>query len=75
MICFNVFKIEKTKLHSLKKCTFALKNYLKMKKVLFIAVCILGILCFSSCRSTSRSCGLADATINLQVNLTEADVA
>ncbi|MGY8942665.1 MAG: hypothetical protein ACKVHV_01305 [Flavobacteriales bacterium] len=46
-----------------------------MKKVLFIAVCILGILCFSSCRSTSRSCGLADATINLQVNLTEADVA
>jgi hypothetical protein len=46
-----------------------------MKKVLFIAVCILGILCFSSCRSTSRSCGLADATINLQVNLTEAVIA
>ena len=46
-----------------------------MKKVVFISVCIVGILCFSSCRSTSRSCGLADATINLQVNLIEADIA
>ena len=46
-----------------------------MKKVVFISVCIVGILCFSSCRSTSKPCGLADATINLQVNLTKADVA
>jgi hypothetical protein len=33
-----------------------------MKKAVFIAVCILGIVCFSSCRSTSQSCGLADNT-------------
>ncbi len=33
-----------------------------MKKVVFIAVCILGIVCLSSCRSTSQSCGLADNT-------------
>jgi len=31
-----------------------------MKKAIFIAVCILGIICFSSCRSTSQSCGLAN---------------
>ncbi|WP_439132170.1 hypothetical protein [Polaribacter sp.] len=31
-----------------------------MKKLVFIAICILGIMCFSSCRSTSQSCGLAD---------------
>ncbi|WP_299064598.1 hypothetical protein [uncultured Polaribacter sp.] len=31
-----------------------------MKKVVFIAVCIIGILCFSSCRSTKSPCGLAD---------------
>ena len=30
-----------------------------MKKVLFIATCILGILSITSCRSTSSSCGLA----------------
>jgi hypothetical protein len=45
-----------------------------MKKIVFIAVCILGIICFSSCRSTSSSCGLADdvttQTIVKQVDLT-----
>ena len=47
-----------------------------MKKVVFIAVCIVGILCFSSCRSTSKPCGLAnDSTINTHVDLTEADLA
>jgi|TARA_B100000809_G_scaffold25461_1_gene22356 hypothetical protein len=47
-----------------------------MKKVVFIAVCIVGILCFSSCRSTSKPCGLADdGTINTQIDLTEADSA
>ena len=46
-----------------------------MKKVIFIAVCIVGVLCFSSCRSTSKPCGLADETINLQVHLTGADLA
>tara|TARA_B100000795_G_scaffold184531_1_gene140033 strand:- start:725 stop:865 length:141 start_codon:yes stop_codon:yes gene_type:complete len=43
-----------------------------MKKIVFIAVCIIGILCFSSCRSTSKPCGFADATVNLEVNLTKA---
>ena len=47
-----------------------------MKKVVFIAVCIVGILCFSSSRSTSKPCGLAnDSTINTQVDLIEADLA
>ncbi|MEZ7875597.1 MAG: hypothetical protein QMB86_01240 [Polaribacter sp.] len=47
-----------------------------MKKVVFIAVCIVGILCFSSCRSTSKPCGLAnDSTINTQLDLIEVDLA
>ena len=47
-----------------------------MKKVVFIVICIIGILCFSSCRSTSKPCGLAnDGAINTQVVLTKADVA
>ncbi|MEO9571206.1 MAG: hypothetical protein ABJH82_08600 [Polaribacter sp.] len=44
-----------------------------MKKVVFIAVCILGIICFSSCRSTSKSCGLADNTTTIQTTLNQAD--
>ena len=35
-----------------------------MKKAISIVICILGILCVSSCRSTSSSCGLADNTTN-----------
>lgn len=31
-----------------------------MKKIVFIAICTLGILSISSCRSSSISCGLAD---------------
>lgn len=31
-----------------------------MKRAVFIIVCVLGIMCFASCRSTSSSCGLAD---------------
>jgi|TARA_B110000305_G_scaffold109378_1_gene123080 hypothetical protein len=47
-----------------------------MKKIVFIAICIVGILCFLSCRSTSKPCGLAnDGTINTQVHLTGADLA
>jgi hypothetical protein len=38
-----------------------------MKKTVFIAICVLGIVCFSSCRSTSSSCGLAN---NLEINPT-----
>ncbi|MCL7763098.1 hypothetical protein MPF19_06680 [Polaribacter sp. Z014] len=45
-----------------------------MKKVVFIAVCILGILCFSSCRSTSSHCGLADNTTTIQTTLQQVDL-
>ena len=31
-----------------------------MKKIVFIVICILGLLSFSACRSTSESCGLAE---------------
>tara|TARA_R110001592_G_scaffold45508_5_gene145543 strand:+ start:413 stop:577 length:165 start_codon:yes stop_codon:yes gene_type:complete len=33
-----------------------------MKKVVFIAICTLGFLSITSCRSTSASCGLAENT-------------
>jgi len=45
-----------------------------MKKVIFIAVCILGILSFSSCRSTVKSCGLADSTTTIQTTLKQVDL-
>ncbi len=31
-----------------------------MKRIVFIAICVLGLLSFSSCRSMSDPCGLAD---------------
>jgi hypothetical protein len=48
-----------------------------MKKVIIIAICVLGSISFSSCRSTSSTCGLADnATINItklqQINTTQS---
>jgi hypothetical protein len=43
-----------------------------MKKIVFIVVFILGIICFSSCRSTSQSCGLAD-NITIQSTLQQAN--
>ena len=46
-----------------------------MKKVVFIAICILGIICFSSCRSTSQSCGLADSVETIQLSLQEAHIS
>lgn len=33
-----------------------------MKKTVFIAICVIGLLSFSSCRSTSDPCGLAENT-------------
>ena len=33
---------------------------MKMKKVVFIAICVLGLISLASCRSTSKNCGLAD---------------
>ena len=44
-----------------------------MKKVVFIAICIIGIICFSSCRSTAKSCGLADNTTTIQTTLNQVD--
>ncbi len=38
-----------------------------MKRIVFIAICVLGLICFSSCRSTSESCGLAE-NITKQTN-------
>ncbi len=37
-----------------------------MKKVVFIAICTVGILSITSCRSTSASCGLAENTSTKQ---------
>jgi hypothetical protein len=45
-----------------------------MKKVVFIAICIVGIICFSSCRSTTKPCGLADAITTNQTILQQADL-
>ncbi|WP_181374608.1 hypothetical protein [Polaribacter aquimarinus] len=46
-----------------------------MKKVVFIAICVLGIICFSSCRSTSKSCGLADNTTTIPTTLKQVDLS
>jgi hypothetical protein len=37
-----------------------------MKKIVFIAICTLGIMSITSCRSTSSSCGLAENTSTKQ---------
>jgi hypothetical protein len=45
-----------------------------MKKIVLIAICILGTSCFSSCRSTYKPCGLSNnITIN-QTILQQADL-
>lgn len=46
-----------------------------MKKVVFIAICILGIVCLSSCRSTSSSCGLADNNAKTQTTIQQVNVS
>ncbi|MGY0407923.1 MAG: hypothetical protein ACWIPJ_06165 [Polaribacter sp.] len=43
-----------------------------MKKVIFVTICVIGICCLSSCRSTSRPCGLADNTTT-QTTLQQVD--
>jgi hypothetical protein len=45
-----------------------------MKKVVLIAICIIGTSCFSSCRSTSKPCGLANNIITNQTILQQADL-
>jgi len=44
-----------------------------MKKLVFITLCMLGIVCFSSCRSTSSPCGLADQTTPIQKTFETVD--
>ena len=40
-----------------------MKEIRPMKRIVFIAICVLGLLSFSSCRSTSDPCGLAENSI------------
>ncbi len=37
-----------------------------MKRYIYFLICVLGLICFSSCRSTSKPCGLAE---NLKISL------
>jgi len=47
-----------------KICTFNPSKRGTMKRIVFIAICVLGLLSFSSCRSTSSPCGLAENSFN-----------
>lgn len=46
-----------------------------MKRYIYALICVLGLICFTSCRSTSKPCGLADNFIksskNFQTNQIE----
>ena len=46
-----------------------------MKKLVFISLCILSIVCFSSCRSISSPCGLADQTTPIQKTMKTVDLS
>jgi len=46
-----------------------------MNKIVLIAICVIGIVCFSSCRSTSSPCGLADNLQNNQPTDQQVDVS
>lgn len=45
-----------------------------MKKIVGIIVCVLGIFCLSSCRSTSQSCGLADSSTSINQPIEQTNV-
>ncbi len=45
-----------------------------MKKIVFIAICLVGIICFSSCRSTSKRCGLADNNITTVTSIEKIEL-
>jgi len=34
-----------------------------MKRYIYVSICVLGLISFTSCRSTSKPCGLADNLI------------
>lgn len=44
-----------------------------MKRTVFIAICVIGILSLASCRSTSDPCGLADNSSN-QTNVVQSEL-
>ncbi|MBT7135817.1 MAG: hypothetical protein HN890_06340 [Polaribacter sp.] len=46
-----------------------------MKKIVFIVVCIVGITCFTSCRSTSKPCGLANNAFGTPMSFEQIDVS
>ncbi|MDG1452252.1 MAG: hypothetical protein P8Q33_05680 [Polaribacter sp.] len=46
-----------------------------MKKIVFIVVCIVGITCFTSCRSTSKPCGLGDNAFGTPMSFEQIDVS
>jgi len=45
----------------------------KMKRVVFIAICIVGVLGFTSCRSTAP-CGLSQQTKQNKVDYHQAEI-
>jgi hypothetical protein len=45
-----------------------------MKKTVWIAICIVGILSSTSCRSTSSSCGLAKNSNTTQQNVQQTTI-
>ncbi|NVJ87828.1 MAG: hypothetical protein HWD82_00085 [Flavobacteriaceae bacterium] len=47
---------------------------MEIKKIVFIVICIIGLVSFSSCRSMSQSCGLADNTTTNQTQVNQVDV-
>ena len=62
MIVFNVIKKRKNSVDFIKNMYIYPVKQVPMKKTICIVICILGIFCMSSCRSTASSCGLADNT-------------
>ena len=46
-----------------------------MKKIVFVAICVLSVMFLSSCRSTSKSCGLSDNTSTTQTTLKQSDIS
>ena len=40
-----------------------------MKRYIYVSICVLGLISFTSCRSTSKPCGLADNLIKSQIQI------
>ena len=46
-----------------------------MKKIVFIIVCVMGIICFASCRSTSKPCGIADNVSGIPISFEQVAIS